>query len=373
MKIAIQAADLDNNRIDGTRVYLLNVLKYLGKISPEDDFFIYHKKEFNPELVPPEFTNYVIKKVSSPFLWTQTRFAWEVWKEGVDVLWMPMHNAPLFGSKKTKKVVTIHDLAFKRFSEAFTKGDLFKLNLLTELAIKKADKIIAVSQSTKRDILEFYPEINPEDIRVIYHGFDAELFEKRYSEEKRNSVLKSYKLKAKSYILYVGAIQPRKNLKTLIRAFESLKGSGEAEDLKLVISGSKAWRWEDTIEAVEKSSQRENIILTGRVSFEDLSIIYRGASVFVFPSLYEGFGIPVLEAFASGVPAVVSRNSSLEEVGGEAVEYFDGSDAGDLSKKIGNILKSDEIQRSMVEKGKKRLKNFSWEKCARETLGFLKS
>ena len=182
MKIAIQAADLDNSRIDGTRVYLLNTLKYFGNLSKEDDFFIYHKKDFNPELAPPSFPNYIIKKIYSPFLWTQTRFAWDTRRDKVDVIWMPMHNAPLFKCKKIKTVITIHDLAFKKFPKTFPRWDLFKLNFLTNLAIRKADKIIAVSKSTKNDILKFYPHVAEDRVKVIYHGFDRELFQKTQEE-----------------------------------------------------------------------------------------------------------------------------------------------------------------------------------------------
>jgi len=372
MKIAIQAADLDSSRVDGTRVYLLNVLKYFGKISKNDKFFIYHKKDFNPELIPPKFSNYVVKKISSPFLWTQTKFAWDIRKDKADTLWMPMHNAPFFRSKKMKIVVTIHDLAFKRFPKTFPKKDLFKLNFLTDLAVKKADKIIAVSKSTKRDILKFYPKIFPEKIKVIYHGFDAELFQKEISEDEFNKVLSKFKIQNSKFILYVGAIQPRKNLKTLIKAFEFLKQDSKNSDLKLVIAGGKAWSWEETIRTVKNSSEQESIIMTGKVSFEELAVLYKNAGIFVFPSLYEGFGIPVLEAFASGVPVIISKNSSLEEVGGGAVEYFESLNENDLAEKIKKVLGSDKLQKKMIERGEEQLKKFSWEKCARETLEFIK-
>lgn len=372
MKIAIQAADLDHSRIDGTRVYILNVLKYFGKISQKDEFFIYHRKEFNKELIPSKFSNYIIRKIWSPFLWTQTGFVWGIRRDKVDRLWMPMHNIPIFRSKKIKTFVTVHDLAFKRFSDTFPKNDLWKLNFLLDRAVKGADKLIAVSESTKKDILEFYPKISPENIKVIYHGFDAELFQKEHHEEETNNVLKSYRLKSKNYLLYVGAIQPRKNLVTLVEAFEKLKQENE-DDLKLVLCGGKSWCWEKTIEAVEKSSVKKDIVLTDRVPFEELSVLYQNASIFVFPSLYEGFGIPVLESFASKVPVVVAKNSSLEEVGGDAVEYFNDSNASDLSVKIKKVLRNEELQKMMINKGEKQLRKFSWEKCARETLEFLKS
>jgi len=372
MKIAIQAADLDSSRIDGTRVYLLNILKYLGKISKSDEFIIYHKKKFNTELIPAKFSNYIIRKIFFPIFWTQIKFAWDIQKNKVDALWMPMHNIPFFKNRKIKTVVTIHDLAFKQFSETFPKKDLFKLNFLTNLAVRKSDKIIAVSKSTKKDILKFYPKISPKKIKVIYHGFNAELFQKKYHQKKINKTLTRYRLHTTKYILYVGAIQPKKNLKTLIKAFELFKKNNANSELKLVLSGGKAWNWKETVDAVENSSERNDIILTGRVSFNEISILYKNASIFVFPSLYEGFGIPILEAFATKVPVITSKNSSLEEVGGDAVEYFDSLDAKDLSVKIKNILDNEMLRKEMIKKGIAQLKKFSWEKCTRETLNFIK-
>lgn len=372
MKIAIQAADLDNKRIDGTRVYLFNVLKYLGKISSQDDFFIYHRKDFNPALTPADFKNYNLKKLGSFNLWTQTKFAWNIWRDKVDILWMPMHNLPVLRRKNLKTIVTIHDLAFKNFPQTFPKKDLFQLNLLTDLAIKFSDKIIAVSQSTKRDILKFYPKIKAEKIKVIYHGFDGELFRHDFSTDEINTVLSKHDLKSKNYLLYVGAIQPRKNLKILIEAFELFKKENNF-DLKLVLAGGKAWRWKGTLDAIEKSPQKENIILTGSVPFEDLAILYREAKIFVFPSLYEGFGIPILEAFASNIPIISADNSSLTEVGGDAVEYFKSDNPSELKEKIKKVLTNPDLQKEMVARGQLQLNKFSWEKCARETLEFIKS
>lgn len=371
MKIAIQAADLDNKRIDGTRVYLLNVLKNLGEIVPEDDFLIYHKNNFNPELTPPSFPNYEVKKLKFFRFWTQTRFALNVWRDKVDVLWMPMHNIPLLRRKEMKTVVTIHDLAFKHFPDTFPAKDLFQLNLLTDLAIKKSDKIIAVSQSTKNDILKFYPNIKEDKIKVIYHGFDGELYKKEFGPEIVNEMLSKFHLKKEKYLLYVGAIQPRKNLKTLVKAFEIFKKENK-NNIKLVIAGGKAWCWEEVIEAIENSAVRDSIILTGRVSFDDLSVLQQNAGIFVFPTLYEGFGIPILEAFAAGTPVISAKNSSLEEVGADAVEYFESLDENELAQKISKVIDNEALKREMVEKGKKQMEKFSWQKCAKETLEFIK-
>lgn len=370
MKIAIHAADLDHKRIDGTRVYLFNMLKNFGLIDQDDSFEIHHQKAFNARLTPPTFENYQIVEKHFPFLWTQTLFAWNLFWSKADVLWMPVHNIPIFKRRNLKVVVTIHDLAFKIFPEYFTKKDLLKLNRLADMAVTKADRLIAVSLSTKNDILKFYPSILPENIAVIHHGFDTKLFSKKCDEKENLKVLENHQLKAKNYLLYVGAIQPRKNLGVLIDAFEKLKTSHP--DLKLVFAGAPAWKHEETFEKIEKSEFKNDIIVTGTVSFDDLPILYQNAKVFVFPSLYEGFGIPVLEAFASGVPVVLADNSSLPEVGGEAAIYFKTEDGNDLLKKLELVLSDDNLRDDHIKRGFDRITEFSWETCAQRTLDNIK-
>ncbi len=371
VKIAIQAADLDHTRIDGTRVYILNLLKYFGGLDPASEFFIYHKKDFNPELTPPAFPNYKIKKISAPLFWTQTRFAWEIRKDKPDVLWMPMHNAPLLRPKKIKTVVTIHDLAFKYFPGYFLKKDLLKINLLTRLAVKNADGIITISEFSKKDILKFYPGTPAEKIKVIYHGFDPDVFQKERDSEKEAEIKKRLNIRGK-YLLYTGAIQPRKNLEIFIEAFNRLK-TGHYADLSLVLAGEKAWLSENIIKKARKSPFSADIIMPGKLKFDDLGHLFRGASVFVFPSLYEGFGIPALEAMAAKVPIILANNSSLPEVGCDAALYFEAQNPKDLADKIEKVLGSENLRSIMVAKGLEQVKKFSWEKCARETLEYLKS
>lgn len=371
MKIAIQAADLDASRIDGTRVYIFNLLKQFGKLDSSSEFYIYHCNKFNPELAPPNFSNYKIKTVSAPFFWTQTRFAWELRKDNPDVLWMPVHSLPIWRKNKMKTIVTIHDLAFKFFPEYFTKKDLCRLNWLADYSIKNSDKIIAISESTKKDIIKLYPEVKEDKIKVIYHGFDQDFFQKNESSEELNNFLASYKLEAKNYLLYVGAIQPRKNLEVLVESFEEIKK--EYQNLKLVIVGEKAWLWEKVLERIEKSPVKNDIILPGQLGFQKTRLFYQGALAFVFPSLYEGFGLPVLEAMASQTPVISAQNSSLPEVGGSAALYFKAESPKELAEQIRKIISDEDLRNDLIERGLEQIKKFSWENCAEETLNYLKN
>jgi glycosyltransferase involved in cell wall biosynthesis len=370
MRIAIQAADLDHQRIDGTRVYILNMLRRFGDLSLNDEFNIYHRREFNPELIPPNFQNYHVKKVTAPFFWTQTGFASALEKDKLDVLWMPMQNIPLMRSRHLKTVTTIHDLAYKYFPKYFPKKDLFELNLLGGWAIRKSDKIIAVSESTKKDILKFYPKIKAEKIKVIYHGFDPEIYAQENDLIKEKGVRQKFGIMG-NYILYTGAIQPRKNLRILISAFEIYK-KNSGSNVNLVLAGEKAWLWESIEKRVKISKYANDIIMPGKIQFEDLGHLMRGASLYVYPSLYDGFGITVLEAMAARVPVICANNSSLPEVGGDAVLYFDTKNTVMLAEKIQDLLRDEALKNDLIEKGLQQIKKFSWDKCAEETLEWLR-
>lgn len=366
MRIAIQAADLDANRVDGTRVYLWQLLKRFGTLGAVHRWHLYHRSHFNPELAPPALPNYTEHTVTAPFYWTQTRFAWEMWKLRPEKLWMPVQALPFFLPRGIETTVTIHDLAFKYFPEHFPKKDQRRLNIFADFAVKKADKLIAVSESTKRDILKWYPDVAESKIKVIHHGFNADLFQNAAVAE---TILKQHNIEAKKYLLYVGAIQPRKNIMTLLYAFE-LEHTRHPE-MKLVLAGEKAWLWEETLHAIETHPFREDIIVMGKVSFVDLAMLYAHAKMFIFPSLYEGFGIPILEAMAAGIPVICSHNSSLPEVGGDAALYFDALNVSELASRIELLWKEEALCVAMVRRGYENIKKFSWDTCAQETLDYI--
>ncbi|MGB4833678.1 MAG: glycosyltransferase family 1 protein [Candidatus Moraniibacteriota bacterium] len=366
MRIAIQAADLDHVRIDGTRVYVRELLRRFGKLAPETEFDICHRSTFNPVLAPPKYPNYIERAWPFQYAWMQTRFAWEMFRSRPDRLFLPIQAAPVILPRGLTVTATIHDLAFRRFPETFPPSHLRKLNFMLDTAVRQADRLIAVSESTKRDLLEFFPELDPDTIRVIHHGFDAEFFGARLAPDAVSEKLKSYKLQPTSYALYVGALQPRKNLVRLIQAFEHAKRT--CPEMRLVLAGEPAWLSEGILAAREQSVYREDIVLTGRVSFEDLRALYQGARLFAFPSLYEGFGLPILEAFASGVPVLTADNSSLREVAGDGALYADAENNSDIAAKLVLLWNDRPLQDSLREKANGELRRFSWDQTARETL-----
>lgn len=370
MRLAIQASDLDHKRIDGTRVYLYQLLKYFGALRKQDTFFLYHKGDFNQSLIPKSFPNYRVIQKRGRGPWMQTTFAWEMFRAKPEKVFLPLQAAPLLFPKRSEITATIHDLAFRFYPETFTWWTRAKLNVFLSLVLWRAEKIITVSHATKRDLIYFYPDITArKKIRVIHHGFDREFYGTKVPLALRQPVYERFGLEPGKYILYVGALQPRKNLLRVIDAFESLEK--ELNGVKLVLAGEVAWLSEHIIEKAEHSSRKGDIVLTGGLDFETLRALYQGAGLFLFPSLYEGFGLPILEAFASGVPTLLSENSCLYEVALEGAWYCNAFDVEDMAAQIMAVWNNEELQQNLRERGYERLKEFSWEKTAKETLDFI--
>ncbi len=369
MTIALQAADLDAARIDGTRIYLLELLKRFGTLAPETAFHLYHKTRFNPELTPPRFDNYAETALPFPSQWMQTRFALEMFRTRPEKIFFPVQAVPVFLPASAEVTVTVHDLAWRHYPETFTPKTRFKLDFLLNRAIARAGKIIAVSEATRQDLLVSFPNLDDRKIRVIHHGFTQERFGITVSTDKKTSILTSYGLRDQQYILYVGALQPRKNLIRLIEAFGILKAS--APEAKLVLAGERAWLSDPIIAARERSLYRDDIFLTGQVPSDHLPALYQGARAFAFPSLFEGFGIPILEAFVSGTPVLTARNSSLPEVAGEAALYADAFDTGEIATQLLRLWTDAPLREELRIKGTERLTHFSWDTCARETLDYI--
>lgn len=370
MNIVVQAADLDAARVDGTRVYLREVLTRFGTLSPEDRFTVIHKGSFNPELAPPQLPNYEFIAVPGERMWMQTGFAKKLFELRPDKVFIPLQAVPVATPSGMEIIATVHDLAFRYFPKTFPAAARAKLNLLLGIMVRKATKIVAVSESTKLDLIKFFPDIPSSRIRVIHHGVNADFFSRPVTAKEQSELLSPHGLTPGSFMLYVGAIQPRKNLVRLVSAFEKAKETHP--EMKLVIVGEKAWLSEQIVERMRRSPCADDIIRTGKVPFAELPVWYQSARFFAFPSLYEGFGLPILESFAAGTPVLSGSISSLPEVGGDAALYCDPHVDADIVEKM-NLLWSDERLRDLLRaRGKERVKLFSWDRCAEETLAFIR-
>ena len=285
---------------------------------------------------------------------------------GIDVYFNPhFFVAPL--TNKCKKVITFHDLSFEHYPEFFSWGkrawQIFLMN--TRKEAEKADKIIAVSQSTKNDLINLY-KIKEEKIEVIYSGVGNEFEPIIGNALLLNNIREKYNLPEK-FILYFGTIEPRKNLIGLINAFELLKN----EEYKLVIAGTKGWLYQDIFKAAYQSKKRDKIIFTGFVEEKDKPYLYNLAHTFVYPSFFEGFGFPPLEAMACGIPTITSINSSLPEIVGDAGLMINPKSIDELAWAMEIVLSDNALRESLINKGLKQAQKFSWQKCAKETLRVL--
>jgi glycosyltransferase involved in cell wall biosynthesis len=295
----------------------------------------------------------------------------------VDVFFSP-HIFLSSVSNKCKTVTTFHDLSFEKYPEFYSYNkNYWHSSMNPKKQACKADKIIAVSESTRDDLVGLY-NINPEKIKVIYSGVNQESRIKN-QESRILEIRKKYNLPEK-YILYLGTLEPRKNIIGLIRAFESLKNknrrpapdeSPSEDNYKLVIAGSKGWLYKDIFKAAKNSSVKNDIIFTGFVDDEDKSILYSRAELFVYPSFYEGFGFPPLEAMACGTPVITSNFSSLPEAVGDAAIMINPYNLDELCRAMETVLNDDKLKNTLIEKGFEQAKKFSWQKCARETLDFI--
>ena len=257
-----------------------------------------------------------------------------------------------------KTVVTIHDLIFERYPRLYPFFDTLIYKIKFRKACKNADMIVAVSEQTKNDIVEYYGT-NPDKIKVIYQDCDA-AFQVKLSAETVKNVTKKYDIK-KKYILSVGSIIERKNQGNLVAAFHKLNLS----NYQLILVGGRS-KYQDQIEKYIIKNNVQNVKILNKVPFGDLPALYQGALLFVYPSFFEGFGIPILEALHSGIPVVAATGSCLEEAGGEGALYAKPSDVDDLAEKIISVLANKDLQKTLVEAGQKHIQKFSAEKVAGE-------
>lgn len=347
----------------GVSVYTLHLLKYFHSQASKDlQFIIYLRNKPGNDM--PQATKYFTYKIVwGPRLWSQLFLPLHLWIYKItgnmlDVFFSPAHYIPRFCPYKT--IVTIHDLSYIYFPQEFLKKDLYQLKNWTEYALKNANKIIAVSKTTKKDIMHEY-SIPDEKISVVYNGYDhLPIRLTATSGEKINP-----------YFLYVGTIQPRKNLSLLITAFSQFYSTHP--EFKLILAGKKGWLYEKIFKQVAFLGMTNCVNFPGFVSEEEKNNLYKGAAAFILPSLYEGFGIPLLEAMAHDCPVISSFSSSLPEVGGEACLYFDPKNSEDLMEKMTSLVTNKELRADLIVAGRKRIEAFSWEKTGKNTLHILQS
>ncbi len=377
MKIGIDGNEANVEKRVGISEYAFELLMQFSTINKQqstNNFVIYLKDRPRLDL-PKEREGWRYRVVGPRKLWTQIALPFALFKDSPrpDVFFSPTHYAPRWSPIPT--VISIMDLSYIHFPQMFKKSDLYQLKNWTAYSVRKAKRIFTISQASKDDIIKEYG-IEPGRVIVTYPGIKmktphfAPSASLRASRGKQNSNMdklrKKYGIEGE-YILFVGTLQPRKNIVRLIEAFSCVSKN----DIQLVIVGKKGWLYEEILQAPKKFGVENKVKFLDFVPDEDLSALYQNALCFVLPSLYEGFGLPVLEAMANGCPVITSNVSSLPEAGGDAALYVDPENVDDIVKNLQLIINNAELRKKMIEKGYKQVKKFSWEKTARETLQVL--
>jgi len=292
--------------------------------------------------------------------WEQSLLPLYLGRLKIDVLHSPVFVSPLFLS--CFSVVTIFDTTLFSFPKQHTIIKRLYFTKFIPHTVKKAARIITISESSKKDIVNIL-KVKPERVIVTYMGVDHKVFYPTSGASQK--IERKYGI-ASPFILYVGKIEPRKNLASLVKAYHRIRS--HYRSWKLVIAGSKGWGFQEVFATVAKLGLESEVLFTGYVPEEDLPCLYSAAELFVYPSSYEGFGIPLLEAMACGTPVITSNISSLPEVVGDAGILVNPTDIDELAFAIQSVLNSESLQKDMKFKGLKRAKLFTWEETARRTL-----
>ncbi|HRY82167.1 MAG TPA: glycosyltransferase family 1 protein [Candidatus Moranbacteria bacterium] len=379
MKIGIDIR-LIGKKQTGSEAVFFNLTKNLAKIDSENEYKLFtditDKNTLNEIKKSLEIENKNNFEIIS--LKTKNRFGWNFWtlpkylrKNPVD-FYLTQYITPWFVPKKIKVATIIHDISFNFYPQFIKFWDLIFLKTLIPISLRRADKIIAVSKFTQSEIIKYY-KINPEKVDWFYNAVSEDFLKQDVSEEKIKSIKEKYKLPDK-YILYIGTLQPRKNIPALIEAFvllkAELKAYSESNAIKLVIAGGKAHNYDKMIdEVIEKHNLSQETIFPGYIAEEDKGAIMKGAEIFVSPSFYEGFGVPIIEAMSLGVPTIISDIPPHREIAESSALFFNPQIPGELTQKIKETIGSKIIKDNLSRNGKAQVQKFSWEKSAQKLIG----
>jgi len=367
MRIGIDASPILKERA-GVGNYTYQLIRHLSLIDRVNQYVLFycHHKDVRDKIMKLENPNFESKTVRFPIkimkvFWASVRRPKvDRWVGKVDLY----HSTAFYLNpiSEGKSILTIFDvnfLAMRKFT--LWSGRWHFAPKMKDYA-KRSHHIITVSESSKREIIK-YLNVAEEKISVIYGGY-SDIFKPKADDRLSGEVKRKYNITG-NYLLYVGTLEPRKNLLGLIRAYAQSRAK---DDFILVLAGGRGWQYENIFKLVRKLKLENRIIFTGYVPENDLPGLYQGATLFVYPSFYEGFGLPPLEAMACGLPVIVSNTTSLPEVVGDAGVYVDPDYVEQISFSIDTVLSDSDLRQTLIQRSLERAKLFSWEKTAKKTL-----
>lgn len=366
MKIGIDASRYAYSEATGVEFYSLNIINNLIELlkkKKNKNVILYSKNPLSIKEIKEKIIN---KTLPSKKFWTLLKLSKEMRNNPPDVLFVPSHVLPLKLPKKS--VITIHDTAFKYLRESYSFFQYHYLDWSTKFAVKNATKIIVPSEATKDDLIKFY-KCPKDKITVVYHGFEPPNFTQKEIDEtvKKSEIFKYFEInKNSSYILFVGRLESKKNLVRLVEAFNEF--SKIHPDYRLILAGKRGVGFEEILNTVKSLKLFEKVIMPGYVTEEEKAALYKYCKVFAFPSLYEGFGFPILEAFYFNKPVLTSHVSCLPEISGDAAYYTDPYDVESIYFGLEKLINDQNYAKKLVVLGKERLKLFKWKDSAKKTL-----
>ncbi len=358
MIIGIDIRSLLKPRRTGMGNTIYNVIMQLARIDAVNTYYLYSrikyfdKKRRLPRLPGKNFFHKVDRFILPPQFTTGR----------TDVFHTQSFDIPK--PRAGKFVMTVNDIIPRLYPQFFT-ADVARIFEENMEKARAADKIISISETTKSDLMEYY-KFPSDKIAVAHSGVDSGFRALAPSEDEKREFRKRLDIKDK-FILYVGTIEPRKNIQGLVKAFNILK-EGRKIPHQFVITGMKGWLYNEILKEIENSPFSQEILITDYVTKQDLVMLYNSADAFAYPSFYEGFGLPILEAFACGAPCVSSTAPALREVAGDAALFAEPGDPQDIADKIYTAISDEPLRKTLIEKGAARAKLFSWENTARKML-----
>lgn len=362
MRIALTGYEANVANRVGSNLYAFEIMKALYELDQKNHYTVFLPTPPLADL-PKARTNWQYQVNGPSKLWNLTGLPWALKRQqpSPEVVFSPGHYAPWW--LPAPLVVSIMDLGFLQYPQHFNRATYLKLKFWTGFSLKKAARVIAISQATKKDLLKNY-SLKADQISVTHLGYDQKRFHPGIKKENIDQVKKKYQLKG-DYLLFLSTLKPSKNVEGLLAAYQQIASKS---NLDLVIAGRKGWLYQSIFTQVKKQGLAKKVIFTDFVSEVDKPALMAGAKVFVLPSFFEGFGIPVLEAMACGTPVVVSGAGSLPEIVGPAGIIVDPSSPSSIAQGINLALKK---EKELSSKGLAQAKKFSWEKCGRQTIEIL--
>lgn len=358
--IGIDASRALSTAPTGTEGYSYHLIRALLPLLAPAQVRLYFREP------PPAqaFAGATLRIMPFPRLWTHVRLSWEMLCAPPQVLFVPAHVVPLVRPART--LVTIHDVGYRYFPEAHPRGQRLYLDLSTRWSARVATHVLADSEATRQALVASYG-ISPEKITVVYPGYDATL-----QQVTDDTVVAQMRVRyglERPYLLHLGRVQPRKNLLRLLEAFAQVAKA--YPDLTLVLAGPLGWLVNEILERVRALNLTERVLFPGYIAVADKAALISAARLLVFPSLYEGFGFPVLEAQACGVPVLTSNTSSLPEVAGDGALLVDPLNTAAIAEGIVRLLQDTGLREALIARGTANLARFSWTRAAQQAAAIL--